>query len=62
MGRLAKKLEGSLQPGQKAYKKGGAVESKATAKEEVAVFKKAGRSDLVKHEKAEAGMKKGGKC
>lgn len=62
MGRLAKKLEGSLQPGQKAYKKGGAVEDKATAKKEIEVFKKAGRPDLVKHEKKEAGLKKGGCC
>ena len=63
MSRLAKKLAGCLQPGQ-PYKKGGEVkgESKKTAKEEIAVFEKAGRKDLVKHEKAEHGMKKGGVC
>lgn len=46
----------------KKFAGGGDVkESKAMAKKEIAVFKKAGRPDLVKHEKAEYGMKKGGK-
>lgn len=37
------------------------AESKAMAKKEIAVFEKAGRKDLVKHEKAETkGYAKGG--
>lgn len=35
-------------------------DSKKMAKEEIKVFQKAGRPDLVKHEKAEYGLKGGG--
>jgi hypothetical protein len=45
-----------------AYKKGGAVkDSKAMAKKEIAFMKKKGApKSMIKHEKAEYGMKKGG--
>lgn len=49
-------------PDELVYKKGGKVkESKAMAKKEIAFMKKKGApKSMIKHEKAEYGMKKGG--
>ena len=49
-------------PDELVYKKGGSVkESKAMAKKEIAFMKKKGApKSMIKHEKAEYGMKKGG--
>ena len=60
---ISKTLPTSAQMGNMGMKKGGDMKDKAMAKKEIAFMQKKGApKSMIKHEKAEYGMKSGGKA